>query len=86
MKSQTMAMVAQAAQDAERSAQTGHTMLERTNKGLVDLTDCLTSSVNDARQLTVSSEQIGDVLDVIRGIAQQTNLLALNAAIEAARA
>lgn len=80
------AMVAQAAQDAERSAQTGHTMLERTNKGLLDLTDRLTSSVNDARQLTVSSEQIGDVLDVIRGIAQQTNLLALNAAIEAARA
>lgn len=32
------------------------------------------------------SEEIGTVLDVIRGIAEQTNLLALNAAIEAARA
>ena len=32
------------------------------------------------------SEQIGAMLDVIRGIAEQTNLLALNAAIEAARA
>ena len=32
------------------------------------------------------SEDIGRVLDVIRGIAEQTNLLALNAAIEAARA
>ncbi|MBS1235673.1 MAG: chemotaxis protein, partial [Proteobacteria bacterium] len=32
------------------------------------------------------SENIGMVLDVIRGIAEQTNLLALNAAIEAARA
>jgi methyl-accepting chemotaxis protein len=32
------------------------------------------------------SQQIGSVLDVIRGIAEQTNLLALNAAIEAARA
>ncbi|RRJ83674.1 methyl-accepting chemotaxis protein [Aestuariirhabdus litorea] len=32
------------------------------------------------------SNQIGAVLDVIKGIAEQTNLLALNAAIEAARA
>lgn len=32
------------------------------------------------------SQNIGSVLDVIRGIAEQTNLLALNAAIEAARA
>lgn len=80
------AMVAQAAQDAERSAQAGHAMLERTNQGIIDLTGCLTSSMKDARQLADSSEQVGEVLDVIRGIAQQTNLLALNAAIEAARA
>lgn len=32
------------------------------------------------------SNQIGNVLNVIQGIAEQTNLLALNAAIEAARA
>ena len=32
------------------------------------------------------SKQIGQIVNVIKGIADQTNLLALNAAIEAARA
>ncbi|MCF6203477.1 MAG: methyl-accepting chemotaxis protein [Methylococcaceae bacterium] len=38
------------------------------------------------QQLEQHSDEIGSVLDVIKGIAEQTNLLALNAAIEAARA
>ncbi|PQO36518.1 PAS domain S-box protein [Blastopirellula marina] len=38
------------------------------------------------QQLTDSSSQIEDVIDLIRELADQTNLLALNATIEAARA
>jgi methyl-accepting chemotaxis protein len=46
-----------------------------------------TSTVHQAiDQLAGSSAQIGEIVNVIAGIAKQTNLLALNAAIEAARA
>ncbi|MFC1328632.1 MAG: hypothetical protein G8D85_18515 [gamma proteobacterium symbiont of Ctena orbiculata] len=38
------------------------------------------------RMLENNAENIGSVVNVIRGISEQTNLLALNAAIEAARA
>ena len=52
--------------------------------------DILADTVNGAQEviknLGIESENIGQVLSVINGIAEQTNLLALNAAIEAARA
>jgi len=41
---------------------------------------------NTVRGLTDAARQIGDVVQLISGIAAQTNLLALNATIEAARA
>lgn len=51
-----------------------------------ELAQQLQGSVGEIANVEVLSEQIGQILDVIRSIAEQTNLLALNAAIEAARA
>ncbi len=45
--------------------------------------DNVTESINELGEL---SSKIGDIIEIINGIAAQTNLLALNAAIEAARA
>jgi methyl-accepting chemotaxis protein len=75
-----------AADKADREAKSGALVATEAIGGI----DALVSEVNSAsqviRNLEQESENIGSVLDVIRGIAEQTNLLALNAAIEAARA
>jgi len=77
---------ATATQEADQEAKAGRQVVTDT----VDAIDALADGIDDAAQviqkLESDSQQIGTVLDVIRGIADQTNLLALNAAIEAARA
>ncbi|ACA87869.1 methyl-accepting chemotaxis protein [Shewanella woodyi] len=88
--SQEMANSAQRASEfsekAQSQSQDGMAIVTKANDGM----QCLSAKVIEAakvvRHLRTSSEQIGEVLSVIRGIAEQTNLLALNAAIEAARA
>lgn len=48
--------------------------------------DAVKASGERVRSLTQSSQEIGEIISLIRDITDQTNLLALNAAIEAARA
>lgn len=48
--------------------------------------DKVSYSSNIIEELQVTSSEIGNIVDIIDGIASQTNLLALNASIEAARA
>lgn len=77
---------ATAAQGADEAAQDGIEIIRQTTKDIDILCAEVSQAVQQVEELAVSSEQIGSVLEVIRGIAEQTNLLALNAAIEAARA
>ena len=60
--------------------------MERSVASLEDLTNRVTAAAQVIDDLAKNTDEIGSVLDVIRGISEQTNLLALNAAIEAARA
>jgi methyl-accepting chemotaxis protein len=77
---------ATAANDADTEANSGAEVVNRA----VAMTHELIAKMNDASgsimQLAENAQNIGSVVDVIRGISEQTNLLALNAAIEAARA
>lgn len=75
-----------AAQSADSEAQEGKSVVQQTVTTINTLANEIESATTVIQQLETDSDNIGSVLDVIRGIAEQTNLLALNAAIEAARA
>ncbi len=77
---------AMAAGDANEKATTGQSTVGDTITSIGELASELENTVGLVNKLEQDTQQIGSVLDVIRGVAEQTNLLALNAAIEAARA
>lgn len=75
-------MVRQSAMSATRGAQLAKETSEvthRSNEAVLAVADTM-------ERITQSSKQIGDIVQLIEGVAFQTNILALNAAVEAARA
>ncbi|WKE67022.1 methyl-accepting chemotaxis protein [Gallaecimonas kandeliae] len=64
----------------------GHQDVTNTVAQMQSLSGTVEESARVVERLVKDAEQVGQVVDVIRAIADQTNLLALNAAIEAARA
>lgn len=76
----------QAAQEADFKANEGRVIAAQALAATEDLANEVRLTADVVHILEAESDNIGSVLDVIRGIAEQTNLLALNAAIEAARA
>ncbi|MEB6605772.1 MULTISPECIES: methyl-accepting chemotaxis protein [Aeromonas] len=83
---QHAAQAADAADSALNLAQHGRQVVAQTRETIRQLADEMVETVQAVSRLEQETQQIGSVLDVIRGVAEQTNLLALNAAIEAARA
>lgn len=79
-------LAAQAASEANRTASAGHEIVAQTVSSIQKLATNVLHVQEVIHQLESDSSKVGNVLDVIRSIAEQTNLLALNAAIEAARA
>jgi twitching motility protein PilJ len=74
---------------AERSvaiANNGARMVQQTIRGMDTIRDQIQKTSKRIKRLGESSQEIGDIVELINGIAEQTNILALNAAIQSASA
>lgn len=74
------------AQESNSAASEGLVVVSQADSNMKQLEDEISAATQTIHDLATDTNNIGSVLDVIKGIADQTNLLALNAAIEAARA
>jgi methyl-accepting chemotaxis protein len=76
----------EASRETDHTAREGQSQVGQTVESIGLLTQDISTTSEEIRRLADNVRNIGQVVTVIRAIAEQTNLLALNAAIEAARA
>ncbi len=74
------------AQDSVEIANTGSNKVQETIVGMDTIRDQIQETSKRIKRLGESSQEIGDIVELINGLAEQTNILALNAAIQAASA
>jgi twitching motility protein PilJ len=67
-------------------AHNGSQMVQQTIRGMDTIRDQIQDTSKRIKRLGESSQEIGDIVELINGIAEQTNILALNAAIQSASA
>ncbi|WP_018130425.1 methyl-accepting chemotaxis protein [Effusibacillus pohliae] len=84
--SETARHVATAAMKTSEKAHEGNLAINKAVQQMNSINEKVTGLADAVKNLGKRSEQIGQIVETITGIASQTNLLALNAAIEAARA
>ncbi|MEJ2360595.1 MAG: methyl-accepting chemotaxis protein [Gammaproteobacteria bacterium] len=80
---------AELAGEANRSvdiAVRGNEAVQRTIHGMDSIREQIQETSKRIKRLGESSQEIGDIVELINDIAEQTNILALNAAIQAAMA
>ena len=78
--------IVQSAQTTADEASKSRESVYSVSKKLSELTELISASHEGVNSLHSRSQEISEVVGLIKDIADQTNLLALNAAIEAARA
>ena len=78
--------IASSASDTLKVADNGQEIVGKSVEEVKAIADTVNESAKLVSSLGERSKQIGEIVNVIKDIADQTNLLALNAAIEAARA
>jgi twitching motility protein PilJ len=79
----------QSSEVAQRSvaiAHNGSQMVQQTIRGMDTIREQIQETSKRIKRLGESSQEIGDIVELINGIAEQTNILALNAAIQSASA
>jgi methyl-accepting chemotaxis protein len=83
---QKTADVVTSSNNASNMSKEGQQIVNKAVLGIQQVANTVSESAKLMSALGQRSDQIGQIIKVIKDIAEQTNLLALNAAIEAARA
>ena len=84
--SESAAQSAQVARQSLSAADKGRQAVENSISGMNGIRDQIQETAKRIKRLGESSQEIGEIIELISDITEQTNVLALNAAIQAASA
>ena len=77
---------AQVSQQSTENAKEGSDAVDQTSKAMESIRDNVQETARSIKRLGESSQEIGNIVQIINDIAERTSILALNASIQAAMA